>query len=67
MPRFRPFKGSPVPDCPPLADVVEVVNGKRYLTHSVLDKELPAMSFYDLEKLVDSNDVKLDNQEQENP
>ena len=60
MPRFRPFKGSPTPDCSPLTDAVEVVNGKRYLTHSLLDKELPSMSFYDLEKLVDSNDAKLE-------
>ena len=60
MPRFRPFVCPSAPDCAPDVDVVEVNNGKRHVSHKVLDDHLPDCNFYDLEKLVKSNDVRLD-------
>ena len=60
MPRFRPFIGEPTTTDFSYTESVKVVGSKRVLQQVKIDEKLPDLSFYDLEKLVKSNDVKLD-------
>ena len=60
MPRFKPFIGEPTTTDFSYSETVELVNSKRILQKVKIDNKLPDLSFYDLEKLVKSNDVKLD-------
>lgn len=60
MPRFRPFLSCSSPDCPPCVETVNVVNGVRLVCRSVMDDKLPDCSFFEFDKLVKSNDVRLD-------
>lgn len=60
MPRFRPFIGEPTTTDFSYTDSVKVVNSKRILQKVKVDDKLPDMAFFDLEKLVKSNDVRLE-------
>lgn len=60
MPRFRPFLSCSSPDCPPCVETVNVVNGVRLVCRSVMVDKLPDCSFFELDKLAKSNDVRLD-------
>ena len=59
MPRFRPFIGEPTTTDFSYSESVKLVNSKRILQMVKIDDKLPDLSFYDLEKLVNSTDVKL--------
>lgn len=60
MPRFRPFIGEPTTTDYSYSESVKLVNSKRILQMVKIDDKLPDLSFYDLEKLVNSTDVKLE-------
>ena len=60
MPRFRPFISESSSAAPALVDVVKNVNGSRYISREALDDDLPSSDFFDLKKMVESNDVRLD-------
>lgn len=59
MPRFRPFIGEPTTTDFSLTESVKVVDSKRILQKIKVDDKLPDLAFYDLEKMVKSNDVRL--------
>ena len=60
MPRFRPFITESSSAAPALVDVVKNVNGSRYISREELNDDLPSSDFFDLKKMVESNDVRLD-------
>lgn len=60
MPRFRPFISESSSAAPALVDVVKNVNGSRYLSREELNDDLPSSDFFDLKKMVESSDVRLD-------
>lgn len=59
MPRFRPFIGEPTTTDFSYTDSVKVVDSKRILQKVKVDEKLPDIAFFDLEKMVKSNDVRL--------
>ena len=60
MPRFRPFIGEPTTTDFSYTESVKVVDSKRILQKVKVDDKLPDLSFFDLEKMVKSVDVKLE-------
>ena len=60
MPRFRPFIGEPTTTDFSYTESVKVVDSKRVLQLVKVDDKLPDSSFFDLEKLAKSTDVRLD-------
>lgn len=60
MPRFRPFIGEPTTSDCSYTESVKVVDSKRTLQKVKLDDKLPDLSFFELEKMVKSTDVKLE-------
>lgn len=60
MPRFRPFISESSSAALALVDVVKNVNGSRYISREELNDDLPSSDFFDLQKMVESNDVRLD-------
>ena len=60
MPRFRAFIGESSSAAPALVDVVKNVNGVRYIAREELDDKLPDSDFFDLKKMVESTDARLD-------
>ena len=60
MPRFRPFIGEPTTTDFTYSESVKVVDSKRILQKVKVDEKLPDLAFFDLEKIVKSNDVRLD-------
>lgn len=60
MPRFRPFITESSSAAPALVDVVKNVNGSRYISREELNDDLPSSDFFDLKKMVESTDVRLD-------
>lgn len=60
MPRFRPFITESSSACPALVDVVKNVNGARHIVRAELKDGLPDSDFFDLKKMVESTDVRLD-------
>lgn len=60
MPRFRPFITESSSASPALVDVVKNVNGARHIVREELNDDLPDSDFFDLKKMVESTDVRLD-------
>ena len=60
MPRFRPFVTESASAGSALVDTVKNVNGARHIVHEELKDDLPDSDFFDLKKMVDSTDVRLD-------
>ena len=60
MPRFRPFICESTTTDSSYSESVQVVNSKRVLQKVKVDDKLPDLVFYDLEKMVNSTDVKLE-------
>lgn len=60
MPRFRPFIGEPTTTDFSYTESVKVVDSKRILYKVKVDDKLPDLAFYDLAKMVNSTDVKLE-------
>lgn len=60
MPRFRPFVTESASVSPALVDTVKNVNGARHIVRAELKDDLPDSDFFDLKKMVDSTDVRLD-------
>lgn len=60
MSRFRPFIGESTTTDYSYTESVKVVDSKRILQMVKLDDKLPDLAFFDLGKLVESTDVKLE-------
>ena len=60
MPRFRPFIGEPTTTDFSYTESVKVVGSKRVLQTVKVDDKLPDLSFFDLEKMAKSTDVRLE-------
>ncbi len=60
MPRFRPFVTESASASPALVDTVKNVNGARHIVREELKGDLPDSDFFDLKKMVDSTDVRMD-------